>query len=88
MGAGVLSPEDALRTWSELVAATGLRELQAPQPFHAAHFRSLVAGRAAMPKLWTDAWLAALALSLGCEMVTFDQGFRALSGLALKLLEP
>ena len=87
MGAGVLLPEVALRTWDELVAATGLQELQAPQPAHAALFHTLVAGRAATPNLWTDAWLAALAQAAGCEMVTFDHGFRAFSGLPLELLQ-
>ena len=86
MGSGVLPPEAALATWSALVAATGMQELHAPQPGHAALLSGAVAGRAATPNLWTDAWLAALAQALGCEMVTFDQAFRSFPGLALKLL--
>lgn len=87
MGSGVMSPEAALATWVSLVAAIGLQELHALQPGHAALFSTLVAGRAASPNLWTDAWLAALAQSLDCEMVTFDQGFRSFHGLTLMLLE-
>lgn len=86
MGSGVLSPESALATWAALVDATGLLELHAPQPAHAALLQGLVAGRAATPNLWTDAWLATLAKCHGCEMVTFDNGFRSFPGLALKLL--
>ena len=45
--------------------------------------------RMALPRLlWTDAWLAALAQALDCEMVTFDRGFRSFSKLKLRLLEP
>jgi predicted nucleic acid-binding protein len=44
-------------------------------------------GRAATPNLWTDAWLAALALTHGCEMVTFDKGFRSFKGVAVSVLD-
>ena len=86
MGSSALPPEVALRTWVTLVAALGMQELHAPQPTHATLLNALLAGRAATPNLWTDAWLAALTQALGCEMVTFDQGFQSFPGLALKLL--
>jgi hypothetical protein len=40
------------------------------------------------PKIWMDAYLAALAITQDMELVTFDQGFRNYqgSGLHLKLL--
>ena len=86
MGDGVLSPEVALATWAALVAGTGLQELHASQPGHSTQFLVAVAGREATPNLWTDPWLAALAQTRGCEMVTFDKGFRSFPGLTLKLL--
>jgi predicted nucleic acid-binding protein len=43
----------------------------------------------AAPNVWMDAYLAAVAITLGAEMVTFDKGFRVYqhAGLALQLLE-
>ena len=35
---------------------------------------------------WTDAYLAALALTAGLKMVTFDKGFQRYAGLNLELL--
>jgi hypothetical protein len=37
--------------------------------------------------LWTEAWLAALALSLDYEITTFDRGFKSFRELKLRLLE-
>ena len=48
---------------------------------------SLVTSRAPTPNLWTDAWLAALAMSFDYEMTTFDRGFKSFRGLKLRLLE-
>ncbi len=87
MGDAALAPEQALQTWEALVAAAGLQQIADTPPAHAQHLRRLVAGRATSPNLWTDAWLAALALSLGCEMVSFDRGFRSFAGLHLNLLQ-
>lgn len=40
--------------------------------------------------VWMDAYLAALAISVDAEMVTFDQGFKSFTrhGLKLVLLAP
>ena len=40
----------------------------------------------ASPKLWMDAWLAAVARRGGLQIVTFDKGFREFQGLDLLLL--
>ena len=40
------------------------------------------------PKLWTDAWLAALALEHGCRVVSFDADFAKFPGLDFLHLEP
>ena len=39
-------------------------------------------------KLWTDAWIAALALEHGCRVVSFDTDFAKFPGLDLLLLRP
>ena len=43
----------------------------------------------AAPNTWMDAYLAAFAIPIGAEMVTFDRGFQIYekAGLALRLLE-
>lgn len=50
----------------------------------------LAKGNRPSPNVWMDAYLAALAISLDAEMVTFDQGFKAYirHGLKLVLLTP
>jgi uncharacterized protein len=87
MGDAALAPERALQTWDRLVAATGLQQIADTPPAHTQHPRMLVARRATSPNLWTDAWLAALALSLDCEMVSFDRDFWSFTGLHLNLLQ-
>lgn len=87
MGNSALLPDVALQTWADLVDAADMQELVAPQPQHALLLRQCVAGRVATPNLWTDAWLAALAIATSSTMVTFDQGFRGFAGLQLTLLQ-
>ncbi len=50
----------------------------------------LARGNQPSPNVWMDAYLAALAISLDAEMVTFDQGFQSYTrhGLKLALLAP
>jgi predicted nucleic acid-binding protein len=40
------------------------------------------------PNIWLDAYLAAFAICLGAEMVTFDRGFETYrqAGLSLRIL--
>jgi toxin-antitoxin system PIN domain toxin len=49
-------------------------------------WREFAAGRAPSPKIWMDAYLAALALGLGWTLVTIDKDFRQFPGLDLLLL--
>ena len=53
-------------------------------------WQKLAKGPRPSPNVWMDAYLAALAISLGAEMVTFDQGFKSYTrhGLKLALLIP
>jgi len=40
------------------------------------------------PKLWTDAWIATLALEHGCRVVSFDADFAKFPGLDFLHLQP
>lgn len=81
-----LSPTAALSVWGQLVLSAPFSEVDKTPGNHAEILRRITADRAPSVSLWTDAWLAALAQSLECEMVTFDRGFRSFKGLKLRLL--
>lgn len=40
------------------------------------------------PKLWTDAWIAAIAMEHGCRVVSFDSDFAKFPGLNFLHLTP
>jgi len=40
------------------------------------------------PKLWTDAWIAAVAMENGCRVVSFDSDFAKFPGLDFLHLAP
>lgn len=86
MGSGVLSPEEAWSVIAELTVDPRVVLVDQPPSAHTRHWRANVAGREPSPNLWTDAWLAALAQSLRCRVVTFDRGFKSFPKLALHLL--
>jgi toxin-antitoxin system PIN domain toxin len=87
MGSDALAPTRALNVWDALAADPRLAEVNRLPPGHDAEVRRLIARRDPSPNIWTDAWLAALAIRLSCTMVTFDRGFRAFNGVDLLLLE-
>lgn len=87
MGSDALAPGRALDVWAALAAHPRLTEVSRLPTEHDTHLRRLIAGREPSPNLWTDAWLAALAICLSCRMVTFDGGFRTFEGVDLQLLE-
>jgi predicted nucleic acid-binding protein len=86
MGSGVLAPERCLEAWEQLARDERFFEVTGGGEGLEETFQAIVAGREPSPKLWTDAWLAALAESLGWEMVTFDQGFRRFGMTSLRVL--
>lgn len=49
-------------------------------------FRALSSSTNSSSKLWTDAYLAALAIQTFAQLVTFDRGFQTFAGLDLGLL--
>jgi toxin-antitoxin system PIN domain toxin len=46
-------------------------------------FRSLTREHHPHPKIWADAYLAAFAVVLEMQLVTFDQGFRRINGVRI-----
>lgn len=83
-----VAPIVALDAWRQLAGDLRCFSIDAVPASHESEFSALIAGREATPNLWTDAWLAALALALDYEIATFDRGFRSFERLRLRLLSP
>jgi len=81
-----VTPTEALGAWGRLGNDPRSVHVEAEPAIHESRFISLVSGRESTPNLWTDAWLAALAMSLDYEITTFDRGFKSFRGLRLRLL--
>jgi toxin-antitoxin system PIN domain toxin len=81
-----VTPDEAVRAWRQLQSDPRSLQIEAEPIDHESRFVALISGREPTPNLWTDAWLAALALSLDYEMTTFDRGFKSFRGLKLRLL--
>jgi predicted nucleic acid-binding protein len=81
-----VTPDEAVRAWRQLQSDPRSLQIEAEPIDHETRFVALISGREPTPNLWTDAWLAALALSLDYEMTTFDRGFKSFRGLKLRLL--
>jgi len=82
-----VSPDEALKAWGRLSNDPRSFHVDGEPAEHESRFVSLVSSRQPTPNLWTDAWLAALAISLDYEMTTFDRGFKSFRDLKLRLLE-
>ena len=87
MNGAPVSPDDALKAWHKLSDDPRSFHIDAEPADHEPRFVSLVSSREPTPNLWTDAWLAALAMSFDYELTTFDRGFKSFRGLKLRLLE-
>ena len=88
MGPDTLHPERAWEVVGELIGDPRVVVIEQPPLSHASYWLACVDGRVPSPDLWTDAWLAALALATDSERTTFDRGFLAFNKLKLRLLTP
>lgn len=75
-----LSLEVACQRVDEWLALRQVRVLQ-PTPAHFESFKRLLQGRAASPKLISDAHFAALAVEHDCNLCSADSDFGRFSGL-------
>lgn len=86
MNGNPVKPKEALAAWQQLADDPRSVHIESDPPTQEHRFNVLVTGREPAPNLWTDAWLASLALSLDYEMTTFDRGFKSFRGLRVILL--
>lgn len=86
MGRDALAPAQAMDVWAAHSATPQLTEISHVPVEHETHLRRLVSNRELSPNIWTDAWLASLAICHSCEMVTFDRGSQRFDGVSLRLL--
>jgi hypothetical protein len=85
MGADVCTLAGAWSIYDALQADERFRFVSEPEAVEAI-LRRLTRASSPRPQLWTDAYLAAFALSAGLHLVTFDRGFRQFTGLDVILL--
>jgi toxin-antitoxin system PIN domain toxin len=78
-----LGVEEAWRVYRELREASGVPLAEEPPGLDGA-LEAFLPGLP--PRLWTDAYLAAFALTGGYRLVSFDRDFRRFPGLRLVLL--
>ena len=81
-----VAPTVALSAWRQLASDPRSIYFDGEPAGHEDRFVSLVSSREPSPNLLSDAWLAAMALSLNCGITTFDRGFKWYRGLQLHLL--
>ncbi len=84
---GVLTSQEAWALYREFLAHPLLSFI--PEPEDIEVYLSAFTDRPFFPgRLWTDAYLAAFAISAGCRLVSFDSDFASFSGLSLLHLPP
>jgi toxin-antitoxin system PIN domain toxin len=74
------STEDAIGFCDDLISQPNAAVIQ-PGPEHWSIFSKLCIEAKATGNLITDAWIAALAIEWGCELITFDRDFSLFKGL-------
>lgn len=82
MEAFVQGQQDAWRHYSSLTNDPRVVFLDEPAGVETA-FRDFTQATSPSHTVWTDAYLAALALTIPAQLVTFDQGFKRFAGLDL-----
>ena len=85
MGANVLSAADAWRVYASLCDDDRVRYAEEP-PHLEDGWREAAMYFGAGPNFWTNAYLAAFAISGSRRLVTLDRGFRQFRGLEVDIL--
>ena len=80
MGNEVFEPEQAWKTYEQLIAARTVEFAHEPRELDSA-LKPLLKGARAGRDFWTDAYLASFAQCAGLRLVTFDAGFLKFRGL-------
>lgn len=88
MGEDTLTPDAAWLIWEKLVLDERCAFLPMEPAGLDSAWRKNIATRAATPKLWMDAFLAAWAETAALDFVTFDAGFKSYPLGNLQLLTP
>ncbi|MCL2788397.1 MAG: PIN domain-containing protein [Micrococcales bacterium] len=70
-----------------VIASPGYGSLH-PRPDRILHFLDVTKAAGCTSRHTTDAYLASLALRLGCPIASYDRDFRRFDGLALVVPEP
>lgn len=83
-GLAALTNEEAIAFVHSVVADPDVGRIEPPAEVHKMWLKA-ASRRAPSPGVWMDAYLAALSMSLGAEMVTFDTGFKEFTKLGLHL---
>ncbi len=87
MGPDVQRPTDAWRALRALQLDERFAFVPEPENLDV-NLRAVIDGREATPNLWSDAYLAAFALSEGLNLVTFDGGMKSFPHVEVVLLAP
>jgi toxin-antitoxin system PIN domain toxin len=87
-GVPTFSNREAIAFLTSLFQETGCVEIEEPDGTRELWLR-LADTESASPKLWMDAYLAAVAIRGGFHFITLDSGFQSFEsrGLSLKLVE-
>lgn len=86
MAGSPVEPEEAWAIWQRLRMDVRTAFLTGETVGVDQIWKDNISGRESTPKLWTDAYLAALAEASQMEMVTFDKGFQRFRLTHLRLL--
>lgn len=81
------TPAEAWAIYQQFRALPNIRFLDEPAGVDS-RFYSLTTHAALTHRMWTDAYLAALALTSGCRLVSFDADFARFPGLNFLHLKP
>lgn len=87
MGGNPFTPPEAVRKYQTFASLPEVSFFP-DSPSVAARLSSWTQQAFFTPKLWTDAWIAAIAMEHGCRVVSFDSDFAKFPGLDFLHLAP